>query len=101
MTLDGRVLSVLASAHPLLAADAVGTWLLWGGLAAFFTVLYIGVYIWMRRPKFGEGTPTERPGADGASHGAPAPPPTQGAQGPEPQEGVDRPAPHEGPDRQA
>lgn len=31
------------------------TWALWGGLAVAFCVLYIGIYVWMRRPKFGEG----------------------------------------------
>lgn len=30
-------------------------WVLWGGLAVFFCGLYAGVYIWMRRPRFGEG----------------------------------------------
>ena len=30
-------------------------WVLWGGLALFFCGLYAGVYIWMRRPRFGEG----------------------------------------------
>ena len=31
------------------------TWVLWGGLALTLCGLYTGVYIWMRRPKFGEG----------------------------------------------
>lgn len=50
-----------APTGPFLAADAVGEWLLWGGLAALFTALYIGVYVWMRRPKFGEGKPQTPP----------------------------------------
>lgn len=39
----------------MLANVGVGAWLLWGGLAFLFFALYIGIYIWMRRPKFGEG----------------------------------------------
>jgi len=33
-------------------------WLLWGALALALAGLYIGIYIWMRRPKFGERPPT-------------------------------------------
>jgi hypothetical protein len=38
------------------------TWMLWGGLAIFFCGLYAGVYIWMRRPRFGEGEGPATPG---------------------------------------
>jgi hypothetical protein len=30
------------------------TWVLWGGLAVVLSALYIGIYVWMRRPRFGE-----------------------------------------------
>lgn len=55
-----------------LAASVLGEWLLWGGLAALFTVLYIGVYIWMRRPKFGEGPTPGPPDAPAPSDDAAA-----------------------------
>lgn len=69
---------VLAALFPIttrthsLAASVLGEWLLWGGLAALFTVLYIGVYIWMRRPKFGEGPTPGRPDAAAPSGDAAA-----------------------------
>lgn len=40
-------------------------WLLWGGLAAVLAGLYIGVYVWMRRPKFGEGDTVDEGDAEG------------------------------------
>ena len=39
----------------ILANVGIGTWLLWGGPAVFFFGLYVGAYVWMRRPSFGEG----------------------------------------------
>ena len=55
------MLPMPVAAHVIVASDVLGEWLLWGGLAALFTALYIGVYVWMRRPTFGEGRPSEPP----------------------------------------
>lgn len=59
----------------LVAADAVHEWLLWGGLAALFTALYIGIYIWMRRPSFGDRAPTDRAARTQDATSTPPPPP--------------------------
>ena len=66
------------AAHVVVASDVLGEWLLWGGLAALFTALYIGIYVWMRRPKFGEGRPSEQPPPGPSPEGdgtRPRPPP--------------------------
>lgn len=51
-------------------------WVLWAALALFFGALYIAVYVWMRRPKFGEGPQARHAGQEAMAE---APPTAQDA----------------------
>jgi hypothetical protein len=50
--------ATVATASHTGAGVAPFDWLLWGALALAFAGLYIGVNIWIRRPKIGERPPT-------------------------------------------
>lgn len=51
--------------------------LLWGGVGVFLSVIYLGVYLWMRRPSFGDNSgrssPRQEAGPSASQPPAPAP----------------------------
>lgn len=59
-----------SNARAMLAVSTLHAWLLWGGLCLLFLIAYVGIYVWMRRPDFGEGNRRRRsttPSAPGES----------------------------------
>jgi hypothetical protein len=83
-----------AAAHvpAMLATSTLHTWLLWGGLSLLFLVAYIGIYIWMRRPDFGEGRRRDGVTASSTSNAPVDATPETPAGSPEPDRGPGAPS---------
>jgi len=84
--------AVAAHVPVLLATSTLHTWLLWGGLCLLFLVAYIGIYIWMRRPDFGEGKRRDRATAAPTSNSPVDATPETPTGSPEPDRGLGAPS---------